>query len=152
MKTFNTYTMLLHTLHTPRFMLPSSDYVDITHDCKVLLVQQEIQQGHLEACHTLDTLLRQSRDCCIGGHLHTTVPYQQLRLVILMGKLCQTQRVCLGDSLILTCTPVHARTGVQVNMTSECSMEANPDLPHVLVKIYRLFAPCSTEKRKQVPS
>jgi hypothetical protein len=141
MKTFNTYTMLLHT---PRFMLPSSDYVDITHDCKVLVLQQEIQQGHLEACHTLDMLLRQSRDCCIGGHLHTTVPYQKLRLAILVGKLCQTQRVCLGDSLILTCTPVHT--------TSECSMEAKPDLPHVLVKIYRLFAPCSTEKRKQAPS
>jgi hypothetical protein len=137
-------------LHTPRFMLPASVYEDLTHDYKVLILQQEIHQGHVAVGDTLDTLLRQSRDCCNGGHMHTTVPYQRLRLNLMMGTVCHPQRVCLGDGLILTCMPVHTTCKYSTEAAIEATTEAC--VPCILVKIYRLFAPCSVEKRKRVPS
>jgi hypothetical protein len=137
-------------LNRPQFMLPTSVYEDLAHDCKDLVIQQEMQQGSMEAGDTLDTLLRQGRNCCIGGHMHTTVPYQRLRLQLMMGTVSHTQRVCLGDGLILTCTPIRTICKYSVEADIEATTEA--DVPRVLVKIYHLFAPCSVEKRKQAPS
>lgn len=119
------------SLHTPRFMLSGSKYQDLEHDCKVMILETHIVQGN-SAGSALDALLRSCRGCCDGGKLYTTVAYQRLRLELIKGTLCDTQRAFLGDNLLLSCRPT----------------TVDPSTSPVAITMYRLFPTCSTMKRK----
>jgi len=106
-------------------------YEDVTHDNKTLIMHTLLNQGPSSAS-SLDKLLRHCKDCCVGAKLHTTVSYQKLQLQLLKGTVCQPQRVFLGNNLLLVCTPT----------------VSTPTISEVDVKIYRLFASCSSTKRK----
>ena len=119
------------SLCTPRFMQAHSEYTDTLHDCKTLILHTELTQG-LSAASSLEKIVRDCKDCSDGAKLHTTVSYQKLQLQLLKGTVCESQRVFLGNNLLLACTPALCTSTI----------------PLVEIKIYRLFPSCQSAKRK----